>query len=301
MIKVKIFLKKVVLDISINPRYLPDTGPFPAAFPLVDPAGDLCPYLFTFAADVARKCSIIPGGNHIIYHQSEQLDMTVEGSPMIPRDKLKIPKKGIPKIDLIFAVLLLVATLSTAFCVYQATRWNGIQAVDFGESAKLRTESIRATTMGNSQVIIDVQLYLSWVDAKSKGDQIQADFIEERFRDEFRPAFEAWIALAGEDPDNPIAPGSPFDLPEYTVARYNESILLEENATAAFNRGKDANQNGDSYISNTVLFAIIMFFCGVYTRWDSIRIRQGILVITLVIFTYAVFLLVSLLIRVGYV
>ena len=48
--------------------------------------------------------------------------------------------------DIIFAILLLIATLSTAFCVYQATRWNGIQAVDFGESAKFRTESIRATT-----------------------------------------------------------------------------------------------------------------------------------------------------------
>ena len=247
------------------------------------------------------KCSITPGGSHIIYHQPEQLPMTAEGSTMIPQGKLKIPKRSLPKIDLIFAVLLLIATLSTAFCVYEATRWNGIQAVDFGESAKLRTESIRATTMGNSQVIIDVQLYLSWVDAISQGDRIQADFIEERFRDEFRPAFEAWIALAGEDPENPIPPGSPFDLPEYTVARYDESYLLEEKATAAFDRGKDANQNGDSYISNTVLFAIIMFFCGVYTRWDSIRIQQGILLVTRVIFTYAVFLLLSLLIRVGYV
>lgn len=220
---------------------------------------------------------------------------------MISQDKLKIPKKGIHKIDLFFAVLLLIATLSTAFCVYQATRWNGIQAVDFGESAKYRTESIRATTMGNSLVIIDVQLYVDWVDAISRGDQVRADFIEERFRDEFRPAFEAWIGIAGEDPENPIPPGTPFSLPEYTLSEYKESTLLEENATVAFNRGKDANQNGDSYISNTVLFAIVMFFCGIYTRWDSTRIQLGILVITLFVFTYAIFQLVSLLLRVGYV
>jgi hypothetical protein len=220
---------------------------------------------------------------------------------MTPPDKMKIPEKGMPKIDLIFAALLLIATLSTAFCVYQATRWNGIQAVDFGESAKFRSESIRATTIGNSQVTIDVQLYLSWVNAMSTGDKVQADFIEERFREEFRPAFEAWTALAGEDPENPIPPGTPFDLPEYSVARYEESSRYEEQATEAFNQGKEANQNGDSYISNTVLFAIVMFFCGIYTRWDSTKIRYGILAITLMVFTYAVFLLVSLLLRVGYV
>lgn len=218
---------------------------------------------------------------------------------MLDSQKLKIPKKGIPKIDLIFAILLLVATLSTAACVYQATRWNGIQAVHFGESGKFRTESIRATTVANTQVIIDVQLFMDWVDAVRKNDPIQAEFIKERFREEFKPAFEAWVAQANAT--NPIPPGTPFDLPEYSVAKYDESALLEDNATAAFNKGKDANTNGDIYISNTVLFAIVMFFCGIYTRWDSLRIRQGILVVTLVVFTYGVYSLVSLLLRIGYV
>jgi len=201
--------------------------------------------------------------------------------------------------DIIFAVLLLVATLSTAFCVYQATRWNGIQAVDFGESAKFRTESIRATTTANTQVTIDVQLFMSWVDAVRKDDQIEAEFIKERFRKEFKPAFEAWVAKANTT--NPIPPGTPFDLPEYSVAKYNESAILEEKASDAFNKGKDANNYGDLYISNTVLFAIVMFFCGIYTRWESMRIRQGILVVTLVVFTYAMYSLISLLLRVGYV
>jgi len=64
-------------------------------------------------------------------------------------------------------------------------------------------------------------------------------------------------------------------------------------ATAAFNDGKDANTNGDLYISNTVLFAIVLFFCGIYTRWDSIKIRTGILIITLVVFSFALYSLIS--------
>jgi len=200
--------------------------------------------------------------------------------------------------DIIFAILLLIATLSTALCVYQATRWNGVQAVDFGESAKFRTESIRATTAANTQVIIDVQLFTSWVDAVGKGDLTGATFIKERFREEFKPAFEAWIAEANTT--NPIPAGTPFDRPEYSLAKYEESALLEEQAMAAFDKGKDANTYGDLYISNTVLFAIVLFFCGIYSRWDSVKIRQGILVVTLIVFTLAIYLLGSLLLKVGY-
>jgi hypothetical protein len=218
---------------------------------------------------------------------------------MINPDHLKMPEKGIPKMDLIFAVILLIATLSTAFCVYQATRWNGFQAIDFGDASKLRTESVRASNAANSQQIVDVQVFLSWVNAVSKNDSVQANFIQERFREEFRPAFNAWIATANTT--NPIPAGTPFELPEYALAKYNESALLEEQATASFNSGKDANTNGDMYISNTVLFAIVLFFCGIYTRWESIRIRRGILLMTLFVFSFAIYSLVSLLLRVGFV
>jgi hypothetical protein len=218
---------------------------------------------------------------------------------MINPSPMKIPEKGISKMDLAFAIILLIATLSTAFCVYQATRWNGIQAVAFGDASKLRTESIRASTAANSQVIIDVQLYSSWVDAVSKEDSVQAKFLKERFRNEFRPAFDAWIARATIT--NPVPAGTPFDLPEYALAKYNESALLEEQATATFNSGKDANTNGDLYISNTVLFAIVLFFCGIYSRWDSMKIRRGILVMTLLVFSFALYSLGTLLFRVGFV
>jgi hypothetical protein len=201
--------------------------------------------------------------------------------------------------DLIFAIILLLATLSTAFCVYQATRWNGIQAVDFGDASKLRTESVRASNIANSLEIVDVQVFLSWVNAESKNDIVQAKFIEERFREEFRPAFNAWIAMANET--NPIPAGTPFELPEYSLAKNNESVRLEEQATATYNSGKDANTNGDMYISNTVLFAIVLFFCGIYTRWESIRIRRGILLMTILVFSFAIISLVSLLLRVGFV
>ena len=114
------------------------------------------------------------------------------------------------------------------------------------------------------------------------------------------PAFETWIAGANTSA-NPIPTGTPFDRPEYALSKYHESSALEEQATAAFDRGVDANTNGDQYISNTVLSAIVLFFCGVYSRGEAVRIRAALLIVTPFIFSGAIASLGSLLLRVGYV
>ncbi len=217
---------------------------------------------------------------------------------MVNVNELKLPEKGKPMMDVIFAIILLIATLSTAFCVYQATRWNGVQSIDFGESSMLRAESLRATNVVTTEVIIDMQLYTSWLNAVARGDNAQAAFLRERFRPEFRPAFDAWLASAGPDTSGGIPSGTPFGQSEYNLKYYEKSYQLEENATAAFNHGKDANTNGDMYISNTVLFAIVLFFCGIYSRWESVKIRIGLLAMTLLIFSYAMFSMGNLLLRV---
>jgi hypothetical protein len=43
-----------------------------------------------------------------------------------------------------------------------------------------------------------------------------AEFLEERFRDEFRPVFEAWLAL--NPSENPDAPPTPFTMSEHVIA-----------------------------------------------------------------------------------
>lgn len=82
------------------------------------------------------------------------------------------------KNDLIFAIILLIATLSTVFYVIQATRGSRIQAEEFGNSATFRTKSIGALTQGKSQVTIDVQHFTPWVNAVSSHDTNQADLFE---------------------------------------------------------------------------------------------------------------------------
>jgi hypothetical protein len=80
----------------------------------------------------------------------------------------------------------------------------------FSEAGAARTQSAQAAARANTEQAVDVGLFTDYAAALSAGDERLAGFIEERFRDEFRPAFEAWRAL---DPlNNPDAPATPFEM-----------------------------------------------------------------------------------------
>jgi hypothetical protein len=201
-------------------------------------------------------------------------------------------------VEIIGAIILSLATVSSAWSAYQATRWSGVQATSFGEANTNRTESVRLDNYANTQTAVDVGVFLDWVTAKSEGDQVRADFLEGRFRDEFKPAFEAWLALA--TPDDPIPPGSPFSLPEYELASRTEADQLAQVASEKFETAKDANQTGDNFILTTVLFASVLFFAGIANNLDSLRVRQAVLFLAFVTWLSATVIMFSLPQNVGF-
>ena len=63
-------------------------------------------------------------------------------------------------------------------------------------------------------------------------------FLYKRFRPEFEPALQAWLA---EDPGtNPSAPSSPFVMPEYTLRPPRQSAALEKAADASAAQAREA-------------------------------------------------------------
>ena len=213
---------------------------------------------------------------------------------MPEQEKKQSTWSELSRVEIAFAVLLLVSTVSSAFCVYQATRWSGTQSVLFVESSKMRTESIRAHDDANSHLMVDVIVFLSWADAKARNNSALAGNLEDRFTPEFKPAFAAWIAQVEGSPAGTIPPATPFVLPEYHLSAQELSDRLEENATAAFNQGKQANQYVDNYVLNTVLFTLVLFLCGVGQRWDNPQIKQLILVTAIIFFVISIAVFLSL-------
>jgi len=199
-------------------------------------------------------------------------------------------KRWIWRIETWSVVLIAMATVATAWGAYQATRWSGVQSVNFVQANTSRSESIRAENLAAQQVGIDVNLFTDWVAARAADDDRLADFLANRFREEFRPAFEAWLEQPRIDG---IPEGTPFDRPEYILEKRVESQELEKQATEYFEEGKEANQTGDNYILVSVLFASVLFFAGVSTRFERLRPRVILLSLGSVIFVAALALEIS--------
>jgi hypothetical protein len=195
-------------------------------------------------------------------------------------------------------VLLALATIASAWSAYQATRWSGEQATAFSEASANRTESTRASTTGGQVATIDVTLFAEWAAARAADRDDLADFWEERFRTEFKPAFEAWLA---SDPlNNPDAPATPFQAEQYTLADIEESERLLAVAEERAADARTANQRGDNYILTTVLFAIVLFFAGTASKFEGNRPRVLGMSLATFVFVGGVVLLVLQPVNIGF-
>ncbi|HEX5940048.1 MAG TPA: hypothetical protein VFZ12_06775, partial [Dehalococcoidia bacterium] len=143
---------------------------------------------------------------------------------------------------------------------YQATRWGGETSKAFGAANAARVESTRASALSNALSEVDVATFTSWAVAFIREETELADFYEARFREEFVPAFEAWLAT---DPlNNPEAPPTPFVLPEYVVAAGLEADELSATAEARSAEARRNVQRQSNYVLGVVLFASALFFAG---------------------------------------
>lgn len=184
-------------------------------------------------------------------------------------------------IELLLAVMLGAVALATAWSGYQAARWGGTQSILFSQAGASRTESMRASTQGGQLAQVDIGMFNNWINAFAEGNEDLANFYRERFRAEFQPAFEAWLAT---DPaNNPNAPDTPFAMPEYQPAKFEEAAQLELDAEATFEEGRAANQQADDYILNAVILASVLFLSGIVTRFDWLPVRVAVIVAALVL------------------
>lgn len=213
------------------------------------------------------------------------------------RDEIAEKMERTDPLEIIAAILLALATISSAWSAYQATRWTGVQATEFGRAGTLRQESVRESNLGNTQVQIDIGLYTAFLDAYATGETDLAEFYRSQFRLEFRPAFEAWLGgiTIGTPPTD-----TPFSRPEYRVAALEEADRLADEATAAFDAAKDANQTSDNFVLTAVLFASVLFFAGVGTRFRTLGIRRAMVGLAVVLFAGALFVVFSLPQNVGF-
>ncbi len=185
-------------------------------------------------------------------------------------------------VEIAATVLLACAAVATTWSSYQATRWNGEQAKTSGRVNKARIDAARASGLANAQQEIDVATFMQWVDSYARGEDRLESFYRARFRPEFTPAFDAWLATRPLKTKG--APLTPFAMPEYQLAARADAERLDQTAEALAAQVRRDIQRSSNYVLGVVLFAVALFFAGMSTKLTAGGLRKAVLAVGCILF-----------------
>ena len=178
-------------------------------------------------------------------------------------------------------------TLAAAWSGYQAARWDGRNALYYGESSKYRTMATqRSTTAGQAQ-ILDVVTFNRWIAAETDGQPRLAALYVRRFSPQYRVAFDAWLKTNPQS--NPNAPAGPSFMPGYRSRFAHPAKRLNVQADVVFGRGTRARENGDKYVRATVFLASILFLIVIAQRLRVKGVRHALVGVAFLLLAIAGF------------
>ena len=189
-------------------------------------------------------------------------------------------------------VILSVATLITAWAGYQAGQWNSLQTAMNVEAHTLQLRSGAMDARAGQLQLIDITSFTNWANALADGNRTKARLQEAQFREEFRPAFDAWIAT---DPlTDPEAAGTPFEMPQYRLALRDEAARLRQEAEALNISAVEAGDTADQYTLSIVILAGALLLAGLANRFEWEELRAIVVVLALVILLVTVIMVIRL-------
>jgi len=184
------------------------------------------------------------------------------------------------------AILMALATLGTAWCSYQSSKWNG-QSTGFAtEAGRANQKAALFHLEGNQVLSVQAKIFMEFIDAQMAGKDKLASFYLDRFPPELRKAYDVWMT---EKPfENPSADPHPF-VPNLYQPRFVQDARLS-NADAGRNdaEAKRTSNLAAQYLSNTVLLAAVLFFAGTSAKFNQRHVRQGSFFFAVAVFLFAV-------------
>ena len=187
------------------------------------------------------------------------------------RDSDPTSKARFETIEIIEAVILALVAVATAWSGYQAAQWAGKRAEDYSQASRLRVTAEGLATLAGQERIYDSDTFNSWLTAKLDGKEKETEFLERRFRNEYRLAFIAWMKT---DPfNNSQAPAGPIFMPEYHNAKHEEFLDLRKQAADVADRGTKSGEIGDQYVRITVLLATVLLITAIGQRFRFRAVR----------------------------
>lgn len=183
-------------------------------------------------------------------------------------------------IEVLSVVLLAVATVGSAWCAYQSTRWNGEEATQAQHSTDERVEATRLFSYGAQVVSYDAGVAADYAKAYLAGDQdLQAFYRNVLARPEFVTVLDDWQERA----DSGAELGSLLTDEEYIARQLTGYQEAMDASDAAGELAREAGTTADEYIVLTLLLAGALFFAGVTSSFRTRTVQLALLTLASVL------------------
>jgi hypothetical protein len=189
-------------------------------------------------------------------------------------------------VEPVTALLMALATLSTAWCSYQSAAWTRKANRLMNEFNSLERWAGLQTMQGMQQATIHTAMFMQLLAAQQAGKENLVKFYAERFPPDVRKAYDAW--LAQKPFENPNADPHPFVPKLYEVRGTREAAEANAKAASSLHAARNAGNVSGQYLANTVLFAAVLFFASASGKFEQRRVRVVAFVFAVAVFAFAV-------------
>ena len=193
-------------------------------------------------------------------------------------------------IEIAAAALMALATMMSAFSAYQSAQWHAKAEEHYSRSDQALIQASDLNDTANQQVAIDAAMMAQYTNAVVSGNTVLANlYRDQAFSKELEAAVTAWEA--DKVANKPNTPRNPFQMPQYKPRPRVQSEKVRAFAVVQSRRGKTALDHSNSYLLLTVLFASVLFFAGIATKFEAKGVKLGVMGMGGLLFLVSVVLL----------
>lgn len=195
-------------------------------------------------------------------------------------------------VEPVTALLMALSTLWTAWCSYESATWTRRANRLMNDFSALERRAGILTLKGTEDSIIHVAMFMQVLAAQQAGNEQLVNFYVQRFPQDVRKAFDAWMA---QKPfENPKAAPHPFVPELYEMRGSREAAELSKKAADSLQESRNAGTVSGQYLANTVLFAAVLFFANAAGKFEQRRVRLVTMAFASLVFLVAVARMLSL-------
>jgi hypothetical protein len=189
-------------------------------------------------------------------------------------------------VEPVAALLMALATLSTAWCSFESAAWTRQSNRLMNEFNALERKAGLLTVQGMQHATIHTGMFMQVLAAQQEGNEKLVSFYVERFPPDVRKAYDAWMA---EKPfENPNADPHPFVPTLYEMRGSREAADASAKAANSQREAGSAGSISGQYLANTVLFATVLFFANASAKFEQRRVRVVAFIFATAVFVFAV-------------